>query len=343
MMTGRTNPTLVVPKNQRNRRDFPFFGSVVSHFHPPGAIPAAVTIPRPIGHDGVTYSGTYAGFLGPRHDPFEQAAANYSQQQAAHPTTPLPDLALSRLQARHGLLKLIEEQDRHLQSGRVGADLDEVRGQAMRMMTSDGVRRAFTLDQEAPALRDRYGRNEYGESFLLARRLVEAGVKVVSITWMKVAKNGKAYNVWDNHGGTEAFDKITGYQMLKEQYCLPGLDRGLSALLADLSDRGMLKRTLVVAVGEFGRTPKINANQGRDHWGACQSAVLAGGGIRGGHVYGSSDKIAAYPKDNPVSPEDFLATIYHALGLDPEAEVPDREGRPHRIVEGGKPVLSLFA
>ncbi|HEX3147083.1 MAG TPA: DUF1501 domain-containing protein [Gemmataceae bacterium] len=343
MMTGRTNPTLAVPRNQRNRRDFPFFGSVVSHFNPPQAMPATVTIPRPIGHDGVTYSGTYSGFLGPRHDPFEQTAANYSQQQAAHPTTPLPDLALSRLQARHGLLKLIEEQDRHLQSGKVGGDLDEVRGQAMQMMTSDSVRKAFALDREAEAVRNRYGRDEYGESFLLARRLVEAGVKVVTIAWMKVAKNGKAYNVWDNHGGTDAFDKITGYAMLKEQYCLPGLDRGLSALLADLSDRGMLKRTLVAAVGEFGRTPKINGNLGRDHWGACQSAVLAGGGVKGGQVYGSSDKIAAYPKDNPVSPEDFLATIYHALGLPPEAEVPDREGRPHRIVEGGKPVLSLFA
>src|SRR5439155_26684539 len=124
----------------------------------------------------------------------------------------------------------------------VGADLDEVRGQAMRMMTSDAVRRAFALDREPAGVRDRYGRNEYGETFLLARRLVEAGVKVVSIAWMKIAKNGKAYNVWDNHGGTEAFDKITGYAMLKEQYCLPGLDRGLSALLADLSDRGMLKR-----------------------------------------------------------------------------------------------------
>jgi uncharacterized protein (DUF1501 family) len=104
----------------------------------------------------------------------------------------------------------------------------------------------------------------------------------------------------------------------------------------------MLKRTLVVAVGEFGRTPKINKDQGRDHWGAVQSAILAGGGIKGGQVYGSSDKIAAYPKENPVSPEDFLATMYHAMGLSPEVEVPDREGRPHRIVDGGKPVLSLF-
>jgi hypothetical protein len=340
MMTGRQNPTLAVPRNQRNRRDFPFFGSVLSHFERPSNMPTTVTIPRPIGHDGVTYSGTYSGFLGPRHDPFEQSPANYSQLQAAHPTTLLPDLELSRVNARHGLLKVIEEQDRRLQSG---SDLDEVRDQAMRMVTSDSVRKAFALDQESSALRDRYGRTEYGESFLLARRLVEAGVKVVSIAWMTIAKNGKAYNVWDNHGGTGPLGNLTGYQMLKETYCLPGLDRGLSALLDDLSVRGMLKRTLVVAVGEFGRTPKINAQQGRDHWGAVQSAVLAGGGIRGGQVYGSSDKIAAYPKDNPVSPEDFLATIYHAMGLAPEAEVPDREGRPHRIVDGGKPVLNLFS
>jgi hypothetical protein len=343
MLTGRQNPTLVVPRNQRNRRDFPFLGSVVSHFHAPGVLPTTVTLPRPIGHDGVTYSGTYAGFLGPRHDPFEQAPANYSAEQAAHPTAPLPDLALARLQARHGLLKLLEEQDRKLQAGPGATDGDDIRGQAMRMVTSDAARRAFRLDDEPPAVRDRYGRNEYGESFLLARRLIEAGVKVVSIAWMHIAKNGKAYNVWDNHGGTVPLGGITGYAMLKEHYCLPSLDRGLSTLIDDLSERGLLNRTLVVAAGEFGRTPKINKDMGRDHWGMCQSAVLAGGGIRGGQVYGASDKIAAYPKDNPVSPEDFLATIYHAMGLEPEAEVPDREGRPHRIVENGKPVLSLFA
>jgi hypothetical protein len=343
MLTGRQNPTLVVPRNQRTRRDFPFLGSVVSHFQPPGTLPTTVTLPRPIGHDGVTYSGTYAGFLGPRHDPFEQAPANYSAEQAAHAAAPPADLALARLQARHGLLKLLEEQDRHLQAGRGTTDADEVRGQAMRMVTSDAARRAFRLDDEPPAVRDRYGRNEYGESFLLARRLVEAGVKVVSIAWMHIAKNGKAYNVWDNHGGTAPLGGITGYAMLKEHYCLPSLDRGLSTLIDDLHERGMLGRTLVIAAGEFGRTPKINKDVGRDHWGMCQSAVLAGGGIRGGQVYGSSDKIAAYPKENPVSPEDFLATIYHAMGLEPEAEVPDREGRPHRIVEGGKPVLNLFA
>jgi hypothetical protein len=212
----------------------------------------------------------------------------------------------------------------------------------MRMITSQAARRAFDLNLETPAMRDRYGRNEYGECFLLARRLVEAGVKVVSICWVFITPSGVVANVWDAHGGTGALGGATGFQMLKEKYCLPPLDQGLSALLEDLQDRGMLDRTLVAAIGEFGRTPKINPNQGREHWGACQSALLAGGGIRGGQVYGSSDKIAEYPKENPVSPEDYLATIYHSLGLSPEMEVPDREGRPHRIVEGGKPITSLF-
>jgi uncharacterized protein (DUF1501 family) len=150
-------------------------------------------------------------------------------------------------------------------------------------------------------------------------------------------------NVWDTHGGTASLGGANGFAMLKEKYCLPPLDRGLSALLGDLQDRGMLDRTMVAAIGEFGRTPKINPQLGREHWGACQSALLAGGGIRGGQVYGASDKIAAYPKENPVSPDDYLATIYHALGLPPETEVPDREGRPHRIVENGQPIQQLFA
>jgi hypothetical protein len=149
-------------------------------------------------------------------------------------------------------------------------------------------------------------------------------------------------NVWDNHGGTAGLGSITGYAMLKEKYCLPPLDQAYSALLEDLALRGLLERTLVVAVGEFGRTPKINGTQGRDHWGMCGSAVLAGGGIRGGQVYGASDKIGAYPKDKPVSPEDLLSTIYYALGLAPEREIPDREGKPHRLSDG-RPLRELFA
>src|SRR5262249_6046505 len=152
-------------------------------------------------------------------------------------------------------------------------------------------------------------------------RLVEAGVSLVSVVWMYFMPNGRIANVWDNHGGTAGLGSITGYAMLKEKYCIPPLDRALSALLEDLQLRGLLDETLVTVVGEFGRTPKINATQGRDHWGFAQSALLAGGGIRGGQVYGATDKQAAYVKDNPVSPEDLLATIYHAMGVPLQSEI----------------------
>jgi hypothetical protein len=340
MLTGRQNPTLISPRNQRRRTDFPNLAGVVSHFTPTGAMPASVTIPRPIGHDGVTYAGTYAGFLGPRCDPLEPKEAPNSNDPPAHAVT-APDLDRSRLLARHGLLNVLEAQERRLQDSRATEALGAFHEQAFRMLASPTAKKAFNLELEPPAVRDAYGRNEYGESFLLARRLVEAGVTLVSVIWMYFMPNGRVANVWDNHGGTGGLGGITGYAMLKEKYCIPPLDQGLSALLDDLALRGLLDETLVVAVGEFGRTPKINATQGRDHWGMCQSALLAGGGVRGGQVYGASDKQAAYVKDNPVSPEDFLATIYAALGIAPDTEIHDRDRRPYRVVEG-RPVEALF-
>ena len=340
MFTGRRDETLVSPRNARKRTDPPNFASVLSYFSPPGPIPAAVTLPRPVGHDGVTYAGTHAGFLGPKHDPLEKVAANKARDPAPHPTVLPPDVSETRLVAREGLRKILEKQDAQLQ--RIGnSGHDDSRDQAIRMISSPVVRRAFDLEREPPKLRDHYGRNEYGESFLLARRLVESGVKVVSVIWMYIMPNGGVANVWDNHGGTAGLGGITGYAMLKEKYCLPPLDRALAALLGDLSERGMLDRTLVAVAGEFGRTPLINKDAGRDHWGAAQSVLLAGGGIRGGQVYGATDKIAAYPSDKPVSPEDWLATIYHAMGLDPHAEIRDRENRPHRLVDGS-PITALF-
>src|SRR5947209_8257648 len=298
MLTGRQNPTLVSPRNFRQRSDFPNFGAVLSYFRPPGALPACVTIPRPIGHDGITYAGTYAGFLGPRHDPMELREAPNSNDQPKHTLASPEWLDASRLIARRGLLEVIDSHDRFLQHSRPAEGLGGFYEQAFRMVASPAARKAFSLDLEAPAVRDRYGRNEYGESFLLARRLVEAGVGLVSVIWMYFMPTGRIANVWDNHGGTGGLGNITGYAMLREKYCIPPLDQAYSALLEDLSQRGLLDDTLVVAVGEFGRTPKINATQGRDHWGMCQSALLAGGGVRGGQVYGSSDRIAAYPQDN---------------------------------------------
>jgi hypothetical protein len=342
MLTGRQNPALVVPRNFRRRSDFPNLGSVVSCFSRPADMPASVTIPRPIGHDGITYAGTYGGFLGPRYDPMELREAPNSGDQPAH-TISLPNgMNETRLLARRGLLNVIEDRDRFLQQGRATEGLGTFYELAFRMVSSPAAKRAFNLNLEPPAIRDRYGRNEYGESFLLARRLVEAGVRLVSVVWMYFMPTGRIANVWDNHGGTAGLGAITGYAMLKEKYCIPPLDRAYSALIEDLAARGLLDETLVVAVGEFGRTPKINVTQGRDHWGMCQSALLAGGGIRGGQVYGASEKHAAYVKDNPVSPEDLLATIYHSLGVAPESEIQDHEGRRYRICEGD-PVAALFA
>jgi hypothetical protein len=342
VLTGKQNSTLISPRNQRRRSDFPNLPSIVSYFTPPGDLPTTVTVPRPIGHDGVTYAGTYAGFLGPRHDAMELREAPNSSDPPTHPIRLDNALDSSRLIARRGLLDLIEEQDRLLQGSKSTEGIGGCFEQAFRMLSSPSAKRAFDLDLEPPAVRDRYGRNEYGESFLLARRLIESGVRLVSVIWLYIMPNGRVANVWDNHGGTGGLGGITGYAMLKEKYCIPPLDQGYSALIEDLSDRGMLDDTLVVAVGEFGRTPRINGTQGRDHWGRAQSLLLAGGGVRGGQVYGATDAQAAFVKDNPVSPEDLLATIYDSLGIAPESEIRDRDNRPYRIVEG-RPVRALFA
>jgi hypothetical protein len=337
-LTGKTDPTKVMPRNARNRADFPTVGSVVSSFLTTANMPGCVTLPRPIGHDGVTYSGTYAGFLGARNDPMETENAGETKESPTHSLT-LPDgLKLARVQARQGLLQLIEEQDRRFQTTRHAQSLDSFREQAVSMLASSRAKAAFDINSEDPKVRDRYGRNEWGEAILMARRLVAAGVRLVTISWMYIQKDGNVANVWDNHG---PFEGKNGTEMLQQNYCLPSLDKGYSALMEDLSNTGLLDETLVAMYGEFGRTPKLNKANGRDHWGACQSAVLAGGGIRGGQVYGSSDAEAAYPKSNPVSPEDMLATMYHALGISPDSLIHDQLDRPHRLVEG-RPLIELF-
>jgi hypothetical protein len=341
MLTGKPNPRLRVPTNQRTRRDFPNAAAVVSHFTPPGVVPASVTIPQPIGHDGVTYCGTYAGFLGPKDDPLEMRPAHRSNE-VSFPLTPASDVGIDRLSVRRSLLERLEASERVLQNNGAAGALGGFQEQALRIIASPRTKRAFDVSREPAALRDRYGRNPYGECFLLARRLVEAGVRLVTITWLYVTPSGRISNVWDNHGGIgDLPGGATGYGMLKADYCIPSLDLGLTALLEDLDDRGMLDETLVIAFGEMGRTPKINTAQGRDHWGAAQSVLLAGGGVRGGQVYGATDKQAAFVKDNPVRPEDLLATVYHALGIPPDSEIHDRENRPYAISEG-RAVTALF-
>jgi hypothetical protein len=337
-LTGDLNPSLRVPRNHRNRNDAPNLGSVISAFSPNIGLPATVTIPRPIGHEGVTYSGTYAGYLGARHDPLEIAAAGESKSGPTHSMQFQDELNERRLLARRGLLEVVEQQDRRFESDSTGQGYNEFREQAFSMLSAAKAKDAFNLDKEDDTTRDRYGRTEWGESILMARRLVEAGVRLVTISWMYIQKSGNVANIWDNHG---PFEGLTGYGMLKARYGLPTLDRGFAALMDDLTNSGLLDETLIAMFGEFGRTPKINKNQGRDHWGAVQSGVLAGGGIKGGEVYGTTDRDSAYPTSKPVSPEDMLATIYHSMGIAPESEIHDPFGRPHRVVSGS-PLTSLF-
>jgi hypothetical protein len=202
-----------------------------------------------------------------------------------------------------------------------------VQGKALDLLLAPGVSTAFDLAREPDRVRDRYGRHAHGQSCLLARRLIEAGTRLVTVNW---PDDGEAF--WDTHGNN--------FPALKTRL-MPPADAAFAALLDDLAARGLLDETLVVWVGEFGRTPRVE-NGGRQHWPQCYSAVLAGGGVRGGAVYGASDKSGAHPANNPVSPADLTATVYHALGLDPATEICDPSGRPWKIADGA-PLRHLFA
>ncbi len=338
-LTGKIDRTLRVPRNDRTRAHAPGIGSMVSAFTPTGPMPCSVTIPRPIGHDGSTYAGTHAGWLGARHDPMEVEAARETNEHVTHSLSLPDDLSTTRLLARRGLLDTIESMDRRYQADTTARSLDGFRQQAFSILSSKRAKDAFSLETIDEKTRDRYGRNEWGEAILMAKRLVEAGVRLVTISWMYIQKSGNVANIWDNHG---PFEGLSGHEMLKAQYGLPALDLGFDALMGDLTSSGLLDECLVAMFGEFGRTPKINKNNGRDHWGAVQSGVLAGGGIAGGQVYGTTDKDSAHPTSDPVSPEDMLATISYALGIAPESLLMDATGQTRQVVEGGTPVAGLF-
>ncbi|MBM4004120.1 MAG: DUF1501 domain-containing protein [Planctomycetes bacterium] len=348
-LTGRPMlPPRTFPGNARQRSDFPAIGSIFSYLGGGSALPASISIPRAVAHDGVFYAGTHAGFLGSSHDPIELGRVfNHVQvgprnDPPAIPLTLPSDMSLARLQARRGLRNLLQDSDRAMQNTAGVRAFDSNFETAYRLLHSTTIRDALNLEAEPASVRDRYGRNEYGESFLTARRLVEAGVRLVSVNWMFITPAAKVYNVWDAHGGLNDLEHgQTGYGMLKADYCLPAFDRAFSALLDDLAQRGLIADTLVACAGEFGRTPRINGNNGRDHWPFCYSAVLAGAGIQGGAIYGASDSQAAYVKENPVTPGDYLATVCKACGLDPNSEVRDQEGRPFKICDG-EPIAAIL-
>jgi len=225
------------------------------------------------------------------------------------------------------LLEQLDAQRRVVDTGRVVVH-DQYRRRALALVSSERIRAALDIRREPACLRDRYGRHLFGQSTLMARRLVEAGARFVTVLWD--APDGYS---WDSHVQNRDV----------EQKLLPGLDQSFSALLADLSDRGMLDDTLVVCLGEIGRTPQVTGQGGRGHWSFCFPAVLAGAGIRGGTLHGRSDKDAAYPADQPVRPEDLAATIFHAMGIDPELRIHDAQNRPVPLMEGGVPLRGLFS
>jgi uncharacterized protein (DUF1501 family) len=236
-------------------------------------------------------------------------------------------MTLDRLNRRQSLLQQFDQRRRQIDNQKSLSAYDRFQQRALALVTSERTRTALDLRQESAEVRDRYGRHLFGQSTLMARRLVEAGVRYVTVHWD--APDGYS---WDSHQNS----KDVG------QHLIPGLDQTLSALLIDLEERGLLDETLVVCLGEMGRTPTGNANWGRDHWSTLFPAVLAGAGIRGGIVLGQSDKDAAHAVTLPHHPEDLAATIYHALGIDPELRLPDSLGRPVALVEDGVPILELL-
>ena len=317
---------------------FPAFGSVVDKVAPnTNQLPTFVSFPHTIS-DGSTTPGQRASFLGKIHDPLfipnDPNDANFELSQLSLPS----DVSLGRLGNRRELQKIINSQARQLDQSAAAQGLNAYYEKAISMLNSKQVRDAFDISKEPTELRDAYGRTTYGQGCLLARRLVESGVKFVTVYFSRsIGGRSKTEGGWDTHG----FDDTRMYEILPE-FHLPITDHTLPVLLNDLDSRGMLDETLVMWFGEFGRTPKINKSISRDHWPKCYTALLAGGGTIGGSVYGESDKYGAYPDRDPVTTGDLAATMYHAMGIDHTIEVKDNFGRPLPIANG-RPVTDIFS
>jgi uncharacterized protein (DUF1501 family) len=312
--------------------DFPPFGAVLDSLR---STPRQTSSGDPVSSDlptwvrvgplmrrnnGTVLHGQLPGFLGAAHASFdvdqELLAADVRIRAVAGPA----DMTALRLTGRRNLLQQFEESRRLIDQSAQARDLDAHFQKAFALLTSDRVRRAFDLASEPQKLRDRYGKTEFGQRCLLARRLTEAGVPIINVSYCHTPQGS-----WDTHS--------QNFKQMKDLLA-PTFDTAFAALLQDLAERGMLDDTLVLVNAEFGRTPTINRNAGRDHWPWVYSLVLAGAGIRAGTVYGASDNSAAYPTDRPHDPKDLAATIYHLLGVDPQTAVVDRAGRPYSLVIG---------
>ncbi len=348
MLTGYTTDR-VSPSGQLEPptpKDFPNFGSHIVRLKPTD-VPMLpfVMLPRPLQESNVVGKAGTAGFLGRAYDPYylyppgDDMNMNKMEKISIADLQMRPDVFSSRLRRRAKLRDLINEGMPRVEKAVEDYKLDDYYGRALELVVSGRARKAFSLDLETPEMRDRYGRNTFGQSLLLARRLVEAGTRVVEVVWPKVANSDN--HSWDVHKGLT--------KRMKAQSA-PMLDTGMAALVADLDERGLLDETLVVGVGEFGRSPQRgvstsgndNSSDGRDHWPYCYTAFIAGAGIRRGHIHGKSDATASGPLENPVHPRDLLATIYHAFAIDPATIMYNHLNQPRELVKG-EAVTGLFA
>ncbi|MCZ2076454.1 MAG: DUF1501 domain-containing protein [Bryobacteraceae bacterium] len=318
--------------------EHPHIGCVLGKLKGPnGGVPAHVLLPGSIGSTGGNMPhGQNAGYLGKTYDPFVLNADPSDPNFRVPDTLPPEYLAALRVDRRRNWRELVDRTVSKFETSQDGRLSDASFHQAYTLMSSAKAREAFELHREPEAVRQKYGMNRFGQSCLLARRMIEAGVRFVTVNMFETVFDEIT---WDIHG-SKPFSPISCYSDLVG----PMFDNAYSSLLEDLHERGLLETTMVVATGEFGRTPKVNPAGGRDHWPQCWTMLLGGGGIKGGQVIGSSDEIGALPKDRPTSPAEIAATIYYGLGIDLELELPGAQGRPLPLVDRGvQPVRELFS
>ena len=307
-------------QDRQNRdNDMPCIGSITARIR--GAnepdMPPFVSIPTSMRFGR-------AGWLGKGFNPFSTGNSADKKDFQVPNLTLLRGLTSDRLKDRRSLLKGFDQTRQIVDNKGVADATDQFTRQAFDLVTGDAARQAFKIDAEPDAVRDRYGRNSIGQNILLARRLVESGVTFISVRCNSLGS-------WDDHNGIEKRMRAKG----------PGYDQGTAALISDLHERGLADRVMVVAMGEFGRTPRVNKSAGRDHWGRVMSVMLAGGGLQGGQVIGSSDSNGAVPKDRPYRPENILSVLYNHLGIDPITTFVDQSGRPRYVLERREPVAEL--